>query len=618
MNGAIKRFRVEKKNAESKFKGLKYAGVLVVALCMVCGSFGYLLGAAPASAPNTVLDWEGLEAYKINGVRYANPDDVDSIQDALDNMTSGGLLVIPAGDYTSIAQIEIMYNWTAVIGVGWATHIYSTYGHSGLYINEKSNILIKDIWLEGAGIAAGGTDLGVNMLTCEYVTVTNCRFTEWPNDPLIIHGPDTHDCGVFNSIFSECAEGPELKGGTCNVISGCQLNNITEEAIEITMRPDYDEQSSNHLIANNIMHNIGQIGIWVYENVSSCTIIGNIINDTLTGIQIAGIATAIPSNIHITGNSISYASSSAIRINNVGWENIRISDNSIHIYNAFGIYVIAGGQNLSLDGNFISNGYGATADAISITSATRNVTVTDNTILDPARYGVSCSTPSASILNNVIRGGSVAVFLSAVTVAGESQIVSGNRIDHLTSTGVKIQTANWANVVISDNYFTDITSNAISCSVAGSNLLITGNIINEMGGTLDAISLSGVIVGVVISNNQILDTSRYAINLAVQDAMITGNLFRGTTSIGLYCTNGTGAVISNNIFMDYTGSGIRLTAASTYITILGNRFTAMPYGILETAGADYIYVLCNNFEDCATGTYTLAGVNNVYANNTGI
>ena len=56
MNGAIKRFRVEKRNAESKFKGLKYAGVLVVALCMICGSFGYLLGASGPTGFGTVIE----------------------------------------------------------------------------------------------------------------------------------------------------------------------------------------------------------------------------------------------------------------------------------------------------------------------------------------------------------------------------------------------------------------------------------------------------------------------------------------------------------------------------------------------------------------------------------
>ena len=181
-------------------------GAIVSVVLMLGVSLGVMISAdPPESAPITVIDGEGLEAYKVNGIRYANPNDVDSIQDALDDMTSGGLLVIPGGTYTLTENIQVSYNNTAVIGTGPETVIvndafaegggvWGTFEVMGTSSVFKNNIYIGNLMVQVE-------NKQIDAITLRYVT--NITVTDiWVRGTGTSGEEAIHAEAVQNAVFS--------------------------------------------------------------------------------------------------------------------------------------------------------------------------------------------------------------------------------------------------------------------------------------------------------------------------------------------------------------------------------------------------------------------------------
>ena len=447
-------------------------GVLIIGIALIAGSLGYLVGAtAPASAPPTVIDGEGLEAYKINGIRYANAGDVDSIQDSLDDMLFGGLLIIPSGDYAPLVPIEVPSN-VAITGTGIGTRITWPAAVNGFnLLANTTNVTITNLYLEGGG---AGSQHGISMTSCQYCTIDGVFLSNWGDDAAIMYGPYSYHNTIRDCIVSDGPEGIEVVGGYSNQLLNNRIHDITGEAIELRERnwgAPLDLRLQGVLVSGNEISGVTS-GIWIYGNVSNARISNNIISDcSANGIYTSQThSSSYPSLIDISGNTISDVAV-GIRLMHANWRDIRAFGNMVSNFISYGFYVSAIGENLTVSQNIFWGGTGATSDGINIQYAVTRCAIEGNTIGEVGRHGM--------MLLNL-----------------DHIMVQNNHLWDTGSYGMQVRSGNSSFI---GNSIYGFTTRGISLSTIADNCTVIANLIT--GGAYGVYGEVGVFGAILIGNN---------------------------------------------------------------------------------------------------------------------
>lgn len=390
----------------SRIRFIYLFGTIFIGALLLGVNLGLMISADPPStAPPTVIDWEGLEAYNINEIRYANPSDSDSIQDAVDDLylegRTGGIVVVPPGDYTLTSSL-VLHSNMALVGSGPKTKLSFTSdigaGFTGLNIYASATtVLVKDLWIDGFGAGSGTQCNGIGGAELKNVTITNCIITDWSDDAIVILGPNSNNNIVSENIIYDCHEGLEIKGGHNNIVTNNNVFRITDEACEISDRLPWDQRTYGHVVTGNVFRG-GSYGITLYGNVSDTVISDNFISG-VAGLEcIISSSYSYPERITISNNIFDGTTSNhAYGINFVSprWRDILISNNQIFGYqygvggNGYGIRVPSAGTNLTIVGNYIHEIGGTACAGIRLsTTGIRNVSIKSNTFANIQKAGV--------------------------------------------------------------------------------------------------------------------------------------------------------------------------------------------------------------------------------------
>lgn len=619
-------------------------GILVVSAILLSGSIGYLLGAAPSSAPNTLIDDEGLEAYKVNGIRYANPDDVTSIQDAIDDLTStGGLIIIPGGNYAMGTSTIAPTSNIALVGVGRQTHLtWTGLNTYGIEVEDESHVVVRDMWLTGGGNAEG-TGSGITFTAgSNNCTADGVYLDQWPNDVINLLGPSDHhlvtDCVAWN-----CDEGINVRGVSYCIITNNRID-ACNDGIEVGDRQPYSKNATGNIISNNVVTNttgVGGYGIWVTGRVNNTIISGNTVSGGVLnyGLYVtASSSSYYPSDLIVSDNSflnVGYAGIGVVSCDY--WEHFVFDSNDIIGTGAYGIQVDAEGRDLLISNNLISgvDFEGSNGMGVRINACGSNVSIIGNLIMDIDDYCIyTTGTDGVSIADNTVNGGSNGIYVAGATyglkidgnqiaaqtsygvnLAGTPAAVSvvNNLFRSTTEAGVYIGVA-WADIQIDGNLFEDMKHYGVYASGAGDGLSIHGNYFESVdygGGNGMAVRVSGTGQNISITANNVGSADDYGFYLTTLKNVIVATNHIQSSAKGIYFTGSNMTFLGNDIWA--TTNAVEC-ADSSYNMFLGNRLVGVQKGIYTTGTSDYNFVIANNFWGCATN-YTLAGSNNVVYDN---
>jgi len=272
--------------------------------------------------------------------------DYTNIQDAIDNLPNGkGHIIVKEGTYSITAQINLVSDLT-LQGAGSATVIKATSaGITMLHASNKSNIVIRNLFLEGNAVA----DRSIHIEDSTHVSILDCTISgldststgtpihldgqstvsstnflvhnnRFINNPVVVAVfaenissskitcnyfiDSTIDIGLFvqdcffivinNNIFSDNTDfGILLSSIEQSIVSGNIVRNSGQQAISVST-------SNDNVISNNIFFNNVDDGIRVISSDRNVFIGNNIQNNTNEGLDIT--STASEDNL-VVGNT---------------------------------------------------------------------------------------------------------------------------------------------------------------------------------------------------------------------------------------------------------------------------------------------------------------------------
>ena len=253
--------------------------------------------------------------------------------------------------------------------------------------------------------------------------------------------------------------------------------------------------------------------------VRNILVSGNIFNQSSNSCLIIGDAATHPTNILIDGNIINGRDAvvygSSIKVDKYT-NNCVISNNTI-------------------DGN----GYGS--EGITVEQGSYNCLVTGNTIHDCTDFGVKLSTDSAdfadafdniTISNNTIysitSGSGYGVFMDSTGSVSDSITIKGNVITDVKS-GIREAINNQTNLVITGNQINNPTT--VGLSIQSNNTIIEGNIVKGAASIL-SLNTAGSPTGLVVVNNIFeLDDGNSAISYSFGVAHSSDYVLRGNSGL---------------------------------------------------------------------------------------
>lgn len=529
-------------NAHTKTLRLAYSFSAVFLVALLIGtSFGMLIDAdPPASAPDTVIDWEGLTAYSVNGIRYANPSDTDSIQDAIDDLHlnhNGGLVILPEGDYAMPNGSNILlHSNIALVGVGWGAHLTWADPANFFAISFNSAMnrgLVQDIWVTGFGRSHGiaSTAFGANQ--CQNITISHVRMNEWSDDAMVL-ARCAHvtiaDCEIYDTH-----EGLEFSACSYSTMQHNAVENTVQECVEIrsysnAAGTDYPCQFIT--ITDNVLNQGSMTNrvIWLYGNVSRVIITDNHIKGGATGIEttaVYGVGVQKTNGLLLANNYFTDCT--------LGFYSGTQSDRDLQIAtNQFigctiAVYFPQKVTNASITSNLIkwcngTSGYGVR----STQSTTTGLLISANTFLGIGKYAIHVGLCRPMVQGNQFIGTGEAAIMAYSNTSFISNSVSG-----ATVAGVYIPSPE-KNVSVIGNSFTDCAY-AVRTFTSADYTRIIGN--NFVGCTA-ILSLTGT--------HNVIDGNIGYVSEAYGSATVTGAVNYLYIYTGLSGSASTAMIVGNN------------------------------------------------------------------------
>lgn len=607
---------VQKKPQGSKRNLVYVIGCAFVLVLLLGVALGIRVSPTPVSAPNTVINWDGLEIYKVNGIRYAKDGTTGAIQDAIDDLpTNGGLVMVPNGTFSWTTAFTVASNNFALTGSG-ATTIKVT-GEVGAFILAgNKNITIANIDIDGNKPKAT-TQIVFSVQSSFNITFSAINIRSWEGYGWGIGG--SHGVRVLNCHTSDWSTttNPEslwLANCTDAVIEG----NSFASAISTQGIDGYSIKiANNNLTGGATSHG----GIYVWRQTHHVTIEGNYIS----GFQHSAIECRA-SNITIIGNHFT-ANSAGIEVFSYALDeqvrDVVISANIIVSNTNQGIYVYQDGANsipsrISIQGNAISSNGGV---GIKTDADAGMVSIVGNIISGNAgSEGVYCLSPYALISNNQITASTYV----GVHIGGNNMTVTGNLIRNGTVTGGYgiLVDAFSRDFQVTNNQLSDRWGNGVGINLVYSdsfNFLISDNVVSDFRGANSmGISASGARHG-VISDNIIHNIEGIAgIQLlgACSAISVNGNSVSENYRRGIYLNGVTNITIQSNVATSnsrlgantYSGIAVADTNNCTFVGNVAYNDASMPYqkyGLETTGTCDYLIIIANIFTPNVSGNYSV-------------
>jgi len=605
---------------------------VIIATAFISSAITLTISAdTPASAPDTVIDWEGLEAYKINGIRYASASTNDAIADAIDDLpVEGGLVVVPEGDGTWDSEYTISQSNVAIVSYANTVLRMSSTNANGIFVITGSNVTVAGFHLIGFTPAPALFATGCHVSGAENVRVMGLTVSNWMGYPFgatSANHVSFEDCYVVSGQSDPGTTGGVFASESTNVsFEGCAI----EGGVTLT-----GNDTKYCLVTNCKLQGLTDShgGVYVFNGANNCTIIGN----TITGFPHAGIELR-GGNCSVRDNTI-FQNSDGIQVFDFSAEENNVRDNIIsgnHVSESTndGIKIFStAGVNpparIVLSGNFIQeNGaYGIDAPH----STVNRLTIVDNELRSNGNIEIYCLSPYSIVSENVIKN-----TVSHAIRIGSNCSVTGNMIYNSTASG---KVGIYLGVYVVD---TVISANHIEGFFDGYGILLyqenrrctlVGNIIcNINSATGGGIGIS-ISIGskITVSGNVISGVNGYGLyvyggstGISITDNVISDNLRRG-----IYIKDSDYCVISSNSVCDnsrasansYSGIVLVNTENSTITENVaintgsyGSTTPTQRYGIESTGTSNNLRLIANICTPNLAGNYSLVGTNILYWN----
>lgn len=410
-----------------------------------------------------------------------------------------------------------------------------------------------------------------------------------------------YGCQINGNLIGDCGSGGIVVGpvGSSNTIQSLSVDNNTFNwrvstgvAINLSAPSGTGTAFSMVSVSNNRLDNVpsASIGIYLdsggrdYSNVSVC---GNVVKSGATGISIKN-ASNLKCNANIAAKGIILA------FTGTGTKsNLSIDGNAIDTTTADGIaldWAAASPINVSVSNNRVKS---AGAHAIKLTGTTgdvRQISVSGNTLDDPATSGVYAETSGAGAIdgltvnNNTINspGANGVHVVRSSTGAVRSLSLSGNAIDTPAANGIYCVIVEGAN----------IASNSIKSSVASairadnsSRVSISSNTTNSCsGGVLITADDAGTHSGFCVSSNLLHGCTGDGIVVSTGASTTLGNVFVSANNVSECAGNG----------IEFSSAGI-ITLFSISANIVSLTGTTVPCLLFSGAGGIGQFTAMGNF-----------------------
>jgi parallel beta-helix repeat protein len=266
-------------------------------------------------------------------------DDDVVINQALSALPSGGgLIKLVEGTFNISKAIQINTDNISIVGSGRGTNIRTTKSIDFFNANNRTGIIIKDIYLFGT---SGGYNSGINMNTVDNCIISKCWFENMSGLVII------------------------LNYSTDSIIEDCFIRNISSLNDGI-----FIGHSSGIIAVNNTVYGGGtgtSYGITLHESIR-CTVTGNAVSGTTSN----GIWIFISDDCIVEGNNSSDNIADGINCA-IGTNNV-ISNNRCDNNGAWGINIVALSlKNIVMGNQLVGNTSGGATDSGTSTEMAHNI-----------------------------------------------------------------------------------------------------------------------------------------------------------------------------------------------------------------------------------------------------
>ena len=318
-----------------------------------------------------------------------------NLQLAVNDLTTGGTVWLPAGTIYLPDSFYVTYNHTAIIGAGmYQTTIkmgIATAVH-GFYCFNKHDIVLSGFTYHGnnSGLSGGGqtNSHGIDIRATKNLTMRDIRIL-YPAGEGLVFGDGTYDTWTSNGkgvedftvdnlvvqgIYGTGAHhGILLESGTWGVFNNVKIDgsynvgdgiDINDLADNVTFNNLFIDNVTgdcmkvngcNELIMNNVHFNQSHTGLKVFTNARTIIVNGLYINCHQTAIflyQTGGFPCIINDfNINVSGGTVT----EAVAFNG-GQSNISFSNGYISGADDYGVYLTTS-SNISFDNVHFSNNH---------------------------------------------------------------------------------------------------------------------------------------------------------------------------------------------------------------------------------------------------------------------
>lgn len=427
------------------------------------------------------VDWYGATG---NG----STDDTTAISNAITAAGAGGTVVFtPGKTYKMTSEITIPADGMTLIGYGAAISSDTDAHFQKFLCNGRTGVTFAGIAFDGAYASASKT-IGAGTLefktSCSDCTVKDCSFSNIAQSGVFastgtrirIEGNSFYRnfCAIhtdddtvtqptyFVIIRNQIRTG--LSATTVNLSGGIKMSGTGTV-----------NSHAGHVIANNVLLDVGQVGIELQTWVNDCSVTGNTVNGAGFGISFSGVARCTAA-----GNTIKNITPN-IGIEDSGCTGDAITGNTIDVRDASGTTSAASCIGLNstsvgctITGNKLTGSSGAHLDG---------QVITDTSIVGNSIALVSGATGAVAInlkdylrvnvADNLLRAaaGNYFIFLDSTDQSCSDLKIGGNHFTgSVTSVGIEVYcpNANTQSVV-------SVTENFVDGS-SGSSFLTFGDI----------------------------------------------------------------------------------------------------------------------------------------------
>lgn len=226
------------------------------------------------------------------------------IQAGVDAVAGNGLtLVIPEGTFLINKRIETTGKGNfGILGLP-GSHIVMDVSTSAFVFMASPTSPVSDISIDGvnitvkSGITHVGSSFAISIDSCERASVVNCN---------IVGGIDSFDHRTFE-------QGIRMQDCINSKILGNTLSNIYGNGISLDNSQPGGPITERVLIANNVVHNVGDCSVGLHNNTAFCKVSNNILSRS--GQQGGvGVDNAGNHDCEISNNFILYPREGGVRL----------------------------------------------------------------------------------------------------------------------------------------------------------------------------------------------------------------------------------------------------------------------------------------------------------------